>query len=174
MDQRLQTIIKKTEEFKKNLEEIARRRVHWQQTIKPLLMKVLSTINSALTDDLAWEVHYVDMFSNWESIYWTTGSYSSGIGFQKGAEVRTFTVQPGSLFFSQTETGEIFVHITYPFVDMEDLGNSATKDDKFLGQHLPQDITEDTVYDYAEVFVDEMNNWWLNENTKIGYKLNNK
>lgn len=171
MSEKLNALVNKVGTFQKNLEEIARRRDHWQNITKPLVLETLTTINKAFTDKgLTWEVECVDMFKNWENIYWSTGDYSSGIHYTKGSDTRSFAIQPGCLFFSQTETGEIFSYISYPYIDMEDLGSASEQEDKFLSRYLPEKITDEVIYAHADSFVDEMTHWWLNENTKIGYR----
>ncbi len=171
MNQRLESLLNKINTFNKNLEEIGRRRQHWQEITKPTLITTLVTINKAFAEKgMPWQVECADMFQNWENVYWSTGDYSSGITYQKGNDVRTFAVQPGCLTFSQTETGEIFCYISFPYIDLEDLGSASEQEDKFLGRHLPEDLTEEIIYNYAHAFVDAMTHWWLNENTKIGYR----
>lgn len=135
----------------------------WLDETKPFLQKTLKTISSNTNTN--WYVQTVDHVKNLENVnlqFFSTVEVKDG---QK--EYRT---KGGALIFAQSFNGEIYVIITYPYVEEWITQREA----EVITTVTPEDITEDFVCLQVEKFLDEMIKWQshIQKYTPMGFRSN--
>lgn len=133
--------------FKNELELIKSKREQWTNVTKPMLKETLKSIKA--TYDLDWNTYAMEGTTNSEGVNLTFGNSHSGLMERTQKGVRSFVKRGGTLVFSQSYNGDVFIIILYPSVD--DLV-VPVEPQKLLMKVPPERIDESFVYEQVASF----------------------
>lgn len=141
------------EQLEQTFNIIKEKREVWQESIKPTLIKVLSEITQAYK--LRWHVQQSEDRKNHEGIILAFDSSHSGISEKTERSFKAHIKIGGALCFSQVYNGDVFVFVSYPYVE----GVVGRKEALVYGKYSPEEITESFILSKVSSFIDEMTNW---------------
>lgn len=112
MEKNIEKIKSQIQIYKKSLSEINKKRELWHSTIKEKLFQVLTEIKEV--ENLNWSVQKIEFIKNLENV--NLRMNDSGGGISEGASGE-YIKHGGILAFCQSYNDDIFVVVTYPFVE---------------------------------------------------------
>ena len=151
-------------DYRVSIKTVVDKRLYWKDKTKPLLHKILQAVVDAY--DLGWSV---------QSLKWLQSNEAINISFDSFPPelidctnlIPAFQFTPGgSLVFSQSYNGDVFVFILYPDNPQIPLEENITE----LGTHVPEEITEKMIVEKVDEFLKEMIKWEVPSlKKKLGY-----
>lgn len=161
---KIQNLKEKVDALNMANHNIAKNREVWATKTKPLLVEVLGQIVREFP--IGWYVQKLDWDQNLEGVNITFKPTNSGIVTKTNSSAKSYLKHGGTIVFSQSYNGEVFVIILYPYVD-----NFVGKSDNLiLGRFNPGIIDEEFIVKKVAEFLDHMIVW--EESTpqsKIGF-----
>tara|TARA_R110001632_G_scaffold78767_8_gene176533 strand:- start:182 stop:670 length:489 start_codon:yes stop_codon:yes gene_type:complete len=151
-------------DYRVSIKTVVDKRLYWKDKTKPLLHKTLQGVLD--TYDLGWSVQSLKWLQNNEAINITFDSFPPELidctnlipAFQFNAG--------GSLVFSQSYNGDVFIFILYPDNHQVPLQENTTE----LGTYIPEEITEKMIVGKVDEFLKEMIRWEVPSlKKKLGY-----
>jgi len=148
-------IINKFNDLNNALGQIEENRKLWESEKKDLIGNTLAEIIN--TSNLkGFTAFNDDAYKNHENVIFSRNDSRSGIVLTSSdGGFKSFIKEGGSLIFSQVYNGNIDVIMTLPHI--EDI--IPASDPIKLGVLNPKDITEDSICNYVERFIEELRDW---------------
>ncbi len=154
----------KVERYEESVEKVKQNRKYWQESTKPLLIQTLKEIKTSYP--IGWDVQVLDWTTNSEGVNITFGNMPSGITQKSEKSFRHFIKNGGTIVFSQSGNGNIFIIIRYPSIEEF----VSEKEHKLLEMVSPDQITREFIIKKVSVFLEEMTKWEKsNEEIPLGY-----
>lgn len=151
-------------DYKNSIEAVVDKKSIWNSELKELILTTLTTIVTRY--DIGWKVQELNWIYTNEAVNITFHSFPTQLIDCTNRIPKYQFIPGGSLVFSQTYNGDIFVFILYPY---NDSGN-AQKDMLEIGTFGPKDISEKFIVEKVDEFLKEMIRWELpNQKSKVGY-----
>jgi hypothetical protein len=151
-------------DYKKSIETVVAKKTQWQATTKQLLSKTLNAIVDQY--DLGWKVQELNWIHNNEAVNITFDSFPRDLIDCTNRIPAYQFIQGGSLVFSESYNGDIFVFVLFPEIETI----PADKNMVDLGLYNPKDITEKLIIEMVDEFLKEMINWEVPSlKKKMGY-----
>jgi len=151
-------------DYKKSIETVVAKKTQWQATTKQLLSKTLNAIVDQY--DLGWKVQELNWIHNNEAVNITFDSFPRDLIDCTNKIPAYQFIQGGSLVFSESYNGDIFVFVLFPEIETI----PADKNMVDLGLYNPKDITEKLIIEMVDEFLKEMINWEVPSlKKKMGY-----
>lgn len=151
-------------EYRTSIKTVVDKRLYWRDKTKPLLQKTLQTVVE--TYNLGWSVQNLKWLQSNEATNITFDSFPPELidctnlipAFQFSAG--------GSLVFSQSYNGDVFVFILYPDNPQIPIEENITE----LGTYAPEEITDRMIVERVDEFLKEMIKWEVPTlKKKLGY-----
>lgn len=166
---RIQQLIKLSEELKSIYGEIESNRANWDQYLRPLILKTFKSIQKKI--DLNLKIREINEIKNLEAIRLTFGYLNSGLFVEQKKHKQeippmVLIKKGGYISYSQIANGKISVFIHYPYI--EDIYGEPDKILE-LGIFAPMEITRDLILGQIEQFLDEIVKWEKEEKKLIGF-----
>ena len=168
MSKTLQEVLAKAANYQQALVEskaaIAENRKVWNATTNNLIKSVFMTVVQQ-APQLNWDPRFVEALENMDVLTLGFKSESSGIVGQINGVFKFFAKESGRLVYSQVYNGEIYVGITYPYVE----NHVEQQPHKFIGKFCPCDITVEMVLEHIDEYLEEMSTWETGTRKIIGF-----
>ncbi|WP_144962495.1 hypothetical protein [Gillisia sp. Hel_I_86] len=151
-------------DYKKSIKTVVDKKVYWTERAKPLLHKTLKGITARY--ELGWRVQELNWIHNNEAINISFDSFPKDL-IDCTNQIPAFQFIPGgALVFSQTYSGDVFIFILFPEIDLLPTENNIIE----MGLFNPIDINEKFLIEKVDEFLKEMINWELpNKPRKLGF-----
>ena len=151
-------------DYKVSIEKVVDKKTMWNESLKELIKQTLKSIVQRY--DIGWKVQELSwMYSN-EAINITFDSFPPEL-IDCTNRVPAFQFIPGgSLVFSQTYNGDVFIFILFP--NIESVQSDKNMID--MGTFAPSDITAKLIVEKVDDFLKEMIRWELpNQKSQVGF-----
>ncbi|MFY0630102.1 MAG: hypothetical protein JXR05_06950 [Flavobacteriaceae bacterium] len=142
------------DKYKESLKSIHERRNRWESDTKNQIITSLTNINKQF--DLDWKFEINDNIKNRESISLSFNNTSSGLLDKDINQTLNYEKIGGSLTFSQSYNGLIYIIITYPKI--ENILECEPKS-KLLKTMEPKVIAGQTIRQNVTEFLKETTSW---------------
>lgn len=151
-------------DYKKSIETVVFKKTKWNETAKPLLIKILKAIATKYA--IGWKVQELNWIHNSEAVNISFESFPEEL-MDCTNRIPAFQFIPGgALVFSQTYSGDVYVFVLFPEIDGMPLDNNMVE----FGTINPSEITEKLIIEKVDDFLKEMIQWEVpNKKTKVGY-----
>ncbi len=151
-------------DYKTSIKQVVDKKMHWNAITKPLLIEILKQITTKYK--IGWKMQELNWIHNSEAINITFDSFPPEL-IDCTNSVPSFQFIPGgSLVFSQTYSGDVFIFVLFPLIDSEENVENILE----LGLINPADMDEKMIIEKVEEFLKEMIKWELpNTRKKVGY-----
>jgi hypothetical protein len=151
-------------DYKTSIETVVEKKTLWKTRLKGLIRDTFNTIVSRY--DIGWKVQELSWLYTNEAVNISFDSFPPEL-IDCTNRVPAYQFIPGgSLVFSQTYNGDIFVFILFPYVESK----PAESDMLELGTFNPGEITEKFIVEKVDDFLKEMIRWELpNKKNKVGF-----
>ncbi len=151
-------------DYKVSIKKVVDKKLYWNTTSKPLLIKILNQIIKKYP--IGWKVQELNWIHNSEAINITFDSFPLEL-IDCTNLIPTFQFIPGgSLVFSQTYSGDIYVFVLFPKIETDESGDNISE----IGLVNPTDLDEKFIVEQVANFLKEMIKWELpNKNNKVGF-----
>ncbi|TYQ00247.1 hypothetical protein C7447_101857 [Tenacibaculum adriaticum] len=152
-------------DYKESIKTVVDKKIFWEKTTKTLIIKTLNTV--AKQYDIGWKVQELNWINNNEAVNITFNSFPKElIDFTNQIPAYQFIVG-GTLVFSQSYSGDVYIFILFPFVDNLEIETNTLE----LGLNRPQDITEKLIVEKVDEFLKEMIKWEMpSHRNKMGFQ----
>ena len=151
-------------DYKISIEKVVEKKTTWNDRLKALIKNTLKTIVDRY--DIGWKVQELSwMYSN-EAINVTFDSFPPEL-IDCTNRVPAYQFIPGgSLVFSQTYNGDVFVFILLPHIESA----QSEKDMIDMGTYSPSEVTEKLIVEKVDDFLKEMIRWELpDKKNRVGF-----
>lgn len=140
-------------DYKNSIKTVVDKRLYWREHVKPLLQKTFDTVVASY--DLGWSVQSLKWLQSNEAINITFDSFPQEL-IDCTNLIPAFQFTPGgSLVFSQSYNGDVFVFVLYP----DNPQVPASENIMELGTYRPEEITEKLIVEKVDEFLKEMIKW---------------
>lgn len=161
---KIEHLEERVKDYKESIETVVQKKVHWNDLIKPLLHKTLKEIT--VQYELGWSVQELNWIHNNEALNISFNSFPKEL-IDCTNQIPAFQFIPGgALVFSQTYSGDVFIFILFPEIDLLPPENNISE----IGLYNPLDINEKFIIEKVDEFLKEMIQWELpNKPKKLGF-----
>lgn len=161
---KIEHLEERVKDYKTSIKQVVDKKMHWNTTTKPLLNTVLRQITTKY--EIGWKVQELNWIHNTEAINITFDSFPPEL-IDCTNSVPSFQFIPGgSLVFSQTYSGDVYIFVLFPIIETEEPGENVLE----LGLTNPADLDEKLIIEKVEEFLKEMIKWELpNTRKRVGY-----
>ncbi len=151
-------------DYKKSIEKVVEKKIHWKTVTKNLLLKTLSSITGKY--DIGWRVQELNWIGSNEAVNITFDSFPPEL-IEKTNQIPSYQfIQGCALIFSQSYNGEVHIIILFPILDSTQIDDNTIN----LGIYDPQEIDEKLIIEKVDEFLKEMIKWEIPiENKKLGF-----
>ncbi|WP_296381573.1 hypothetical protein [Winogradskyella sp.] len=152
-------------DYKTSIESVIEKKILWETKTKAFLAKLLKRITKNY--EIGWQVQELNWIETNEAVNITFDSFPPEL-IKKTNQIPSFQfIQGGTLVFSQSYSGDIYVFILYPIVPEIPPDKSSME----LGVYSPKAINEKLVVEKVDEFLKEMIKWDLPTfRSKMGYQ----
>ncbi|XLS30673.1 hypothetical protein ACJD0Z_07555 [Flavobacteriaceae bacterium M23B6Z8] len=153
------------EDYKKSIQTVVDKKIRWQQEIRNLIVKTLQSVVSEYP--IGWQVQELNWIHSNEAVNITLDSFPPGL-IEKTNQIPSYQfIQGGTLLFSQSYSGDIYVMILFPLPD-----NVPNENDHLeLGIYPPDEVDEKLIVEMVDTFLKEMIKWDLpSTRGKVGFQ----
>jgi hypothetical protein len=151
-------------DYKTSIEKVVEKKDYWQKTIKGLIHKTLHAI--ILKYKIGWKVQELSWINLNEAINITFDSFPPEL-MDCTNQIPAFQfISGGSLVFSETYNGDVYVFIIFPYKELKSEENEIIE----IGTFDPHLITEKFIVEKVDEFLKEMIQWEVpNQRKKVGF-----
>ena len=161
---KIEHLEERVNDFKKSIETVIAKKNLWDTTVKKLITKSLNKIVEKYA--IGWHVQEINWMNTNKAVNITFDSYPLELN-KKISQLNSFQfIQGGSLVFSQSYSGDIFIFILYPLSEntTEDITNNE------LGVFSPEKITEKLIVEKVDEFLKRIIEWEVPSiKNKVGF-----
>jgi hypothetical protein len=163
---KLEDLTKPAKDLKAAYKKTIDRRHQWNETTKKIVHTSLGAVTSHLKMDM--QVQNVPLYENYSAVTLLINNSASGIANLNGSKQTFFVKHGGSLAFSQSYSGKIFVIANLPYI--ESVTNKL--ETKVLATAEPDDINEEYVYEKVSRFLELLADWEQSKSDNtVGFKM---
>jgi hypothetical protein len=161
---KLEHLEERVADYKMSIEKVVDKKTMWNESLKGLIKNTLKSIVNLY--DIGWKVQELSWMHSNEAINVTFESFPPEL-IDCTNRIPAYQFIPGgSLVFSQTYTGDVFVFILLPH--NETIQNE--KDMIDMGTFSPSEMTEKLIVEKVDDFLKEMIRWELpNKKNRVGF-----
>lgn len=161
---KIEHLEERVNDYKVSIEKVVEKKLFWNTTTKPLLLKTLKHI--ATKYQIGWKVQELNWIYNSEAVNITFDSFPPEL-IDCTNKVPSFQFIPGgALVFSQTYSGDVYIFVLFPIIEAEQSENNLLE----LCLENPSDIDEKFIFEKLDEFLKEMIKWELpNKHNKVGF-----
>lgn len=151
-------------DYKKSIDAVIKKKVFWQHTTKPLLLKTLDNVVNKYK--IGWKVQELNWILSNEAVNITFDSFPPDI-IEKTNQIPSYQfLQGGALVFTQSYNGDVHVVVLFPIIETSTTENSSVE----LGVYNPADINEKIIIEKVDEFLKEIIKWEVPSlKNKLGY-----
>ena len=140
-------------DYKISIETVVEKKILWKTKTKGLLLKTLKSIEKRY--DIGWKVQELSWIHNNEAVNITFDSFPPEL-IEKTNLIPSYQfIQGGTLVFSQSYNGDVYIFILYPVVDYAVVENNNLD----LGVYNPKNIDEKLIIEKVDEYLKEMIKW---------------
>ncbi len=165
---KIEHLQERIEDYKASIETVVEKKMLWKTKVKPLLVKTFQNITSKYP--IGWQVQELAWVNSNEAINITFKSFPQEL-IECTNQIPTYQfILGGTLVFSESYSGDIYVFILFPDVQQIPLENKS----KDLGIFNPKEITQRLIIEKVDEFLREMINWDLpTHRNSVGFQNQN-
>ncbi|TCP25154.1 hypothetical protein EV195_104187 [Tenacibaculum skagerrakense] len=148
---KIQHLEERVIDYKESIKTVVDKKKLWEIETKKLIVNTLKNIVKQY--DIGWIVQELNWINNNEAVNITFNSFPSEL-IDCTNQIPSYQfIQGGTLVFTESYSGDVYVFIMFPFV--EQLDNTSLE----LGFYSPQEITEKLIVEKVDEFLKEMIKW---------------
>ncbi|MBT8263523.1 MAG: hypothetical protein KJO05_11920 [Bacteroidia bacterium] len=151
-------------DYKASIETVVEKKTLWKSVLKGLIKDTFDTIVARY--DIGWKVQELSWIYTNEAVNISFDSFPPELIDCTNRVPAYQFIRGGSLVFSQTYNGDIFVFILFPYIESK----PGEGDMQELGTFNPGEITEKFIVEKVDEFLKAMIRWELpNKKNKVGF-----
>ncbi len=161
---KIEHLEERVSDYKTSIEAVADKKILWPTQIKGLLHNTLDAIVARY--EIGWKVQELNWINMNEAINLTFDSFPPDLMNCTNKVPAYQFISGGSLVFSETYSGDIFVFILFPYKEIKAVENEILE----IGTFTPDSITEKFIVEKVDEFLKEMIQWEVpNQRGKMGF-----
>lgn len=151
-------------DYRNSIKTVVDKRMLWKNKTKDVLLKTLHEIVKQY--DIGWKVQELSWIHNNEAVNITFDSFPPEL-IDCTNLIPAYQFLPGgTLIFSQSYNGDIYIAMLFPEVENSPQENNVTE----LGTHTPESMTEKFIVEKVDEFLKEIIKWEVPSlKNKVGY-----
>lgn len=140
-------------DYRTSIKTVVDKRIAWRDQVHPLLKKTLQHIQT--TYNLGWSVQDLNWLQSNEAINITFDAFPPELVDCTNLIPAFQFIPGGTLVFSQSYNGNVYVFMLYPEVAQMPAGENILE----LGTFFPEEVTEKFIVEKVDEFLKEMIKW---------------
>ncbi|MDY0780884.1 hypothetical protein [Tenacibaculum sp. IB213877] len=152
-------------DYKESIKLVVDKKIKWGKEIKPLIASTLKNIVEKYS--IGWKMQELSWINNNEAVNVTFDSFPRELMDCTNQIPEYQFVTGGSLVFSQSYSGDVYIFILFPFADNMTVETNTLE----LGMYSPQEITAKLIVEKVDEFLKEMIKWEVPAHrSKMGFQ----